>query len=265
MTGMAAALLLVIGVSLASRPRQRVGRPRAAAGRVSQERPAGRWVLVGLVAMAAVASLVGIPVASVATALGVAVVVLSERSRARRRRERLATAAACEEYAMLLAAELSAGQTPAAALAAASTAGAPGSSTAARVAALGGDPVPALLGGACDPGAGSLRQVAAAWQVSVTTGAPLAAVLRRTSAAVRDDLLTLHEVQEQLAPVRATGRVLAGLPLMGVVVGAGFGVNVPNLLLTTTWGQLCLLAAVVLVGLGLWAIDWIGERVGRLG
>jgi tight adherence protein B len=54
--------------------------------------------------------------------------------------------------------------------------------------------------------------------------------------------------------------VLAGLPLMGVVIGAGVGVDVPSLLLLTTWGQLCLLTALGLVAAGLTVIDRIGSR-----
>lgn len=164
---------------------------------------------------------------------------------------------------MMLAAQMSAGRAPADALAAAVDPDVPGSHRAARAASLGGDAAGALCDGSLHEGAGCLSHVAAAWRLATTTGAPLSDVLRRTSRLVRDEVATVREVEEQMAPVRATGRVLTLLPLMGVVIGGGFGVNVPVLLATTTWGQLCLLAALGLVSAGLWAIDRIGARVAR--
>jgi tight adherence protein B len=164
---------------------------------------------------------------------------------------------------MAMAAELSAGRSPAEALAAAASLDVPATAEASRVSALGGDPVAVLRRGSASDGAGSLRHVAAAWRLSGTTGAPLADVLRRASLVVRDEVAAMREVEEQMAPVRATGRVLAALPLMGMVIGGAFGVNVPLLLLTTTWGQLCLVVALGLVAAGLWAIDRIGDHVTR--
>jgi tight adherence protein B len=92
----------------------------------------------------------------------------------------------------------------------------------------------------------------------------LADVLARVRTLVSDDLVTAHEVAEQLAPVRATSRVLAVLPVTGVLLGAGLGVNVVSLLLTTMWGQVCLVGAVTLVAGGLWVIDRISERARSL-
>lgn len=188
--------------------------------------------------------------------------VRAERTRASRRRAREQAAQRTEEYVLMLSVELSAGRAPAEALAAATPVGPQQVAQAAGSYALGGDPVPALRAAAARPGCEALGQVAAAWQLAIATGAPLADVLRRTTQAVRDDLATDREVAEQLAPVRATGRVLAGLPLMGVVVGSGLGVNVPALLLLTAWGQASLVAALALVACGLWVIDRISEHTG---
>jgi len=264
-TAVAAALVLAVGTGLLGRPGPPVAESPGIVAWAGTGRPRRLLLLAGFGAVAALSMRSGVAAPSALSAVGLVALWQVEGARARRRRDRLAAAAACEEYVMVLAAELSAGQTPADALAASSFVGAPGAASAARIAALGGDPVAALRAGAGVDGAGTLRQVAAAWQLSLTTGAPLAAVLRRASRAVRDDVRTRREVEEQLAPVRATGRVLAGLPLMGVVLGAGFGVNVPGLLVTTEWGQLCLLSAVALVWLGLFWIDRISERAGGPG
>jgi tight adherence protein B len=195
---------------------------------------------------------------AIAAALGALLAV--ERDRLRRRRARRSVADATEECVLMLAAEMAAGRSAGEALAAAASAGPAEVAEAAAVAGLGGDPVPVLRDGAQRHGAAALRQVAAAWQLASATGAPLAELLGRVAQVVRDEAATAREVEEQLAPVRATGRVLAGLPLMGVVIGAGVGVDVPSLLLLTTWGQLCLLTALGLVAAGLTVIDRIGSR-----
>jgi tight adherence protein B len=195
---------------------------------------------------------------AIAAALGALLAV--ERDRVRRRRARRSVAEATEECVLILAAEMAAGRSAGEALAAAGSVGPVEVAEAAAVAGLGGDPVPVLCDGAQRHGAAALRQVAAAWQLASATGAPLAELLGRVTQVVRDEAATAREVEEQLAPVRATGRVLAGLPLMGVVIGAGVGVDVPSLLLLTTWGQLCLLTALGLVAAGLTVIDRIGSR-----
>lgn len=219
--------------------------------------------IVGLAVIGGLALLVVLGPALLALLGGVVGLVGLERGRGRRRARRLATAQRCEEYVMALAAEMAAGRGPAEALAAADSIDVPGSAEAARVCALGGDAAEALREGSTTPGAQSLRHVGAAWRLAASTGAPLADVLRRTSQLVRDEVATIHEVEEQMAPVRATGRVLAILPLMGVLIGSGFGVSVPGLLLGTGWGQICLASALGLVSAGLWVIDRIGERAAR--
>lgn len=217
------------------------------------------WVVTVVVLVGGGASATGY-VGPVAIVAGVAGIVSAERGRARRRSRRQALASATEEYVTVLCAELAAGRTPAEALAHAADVGPPGAADAAAAAALGSDPVPRLRAAAAHSGAGAMHNVAAAWQLATTTGAPLVDVLTRAATAVRDDVAADNEVAEQIAPVRATGRVLAVLPLMGMVVGSGFGVNVPALLLLTGWGQACLVMALGLVSAGLWAVERIGER-----
>lgn len=248
---LSAALCAALGATLVLAPARRaapalVRRPRVAV--------AGFAVVGATAGLALLGPMRALLLAAVVAAVGV------ERRRSGRRRQRLAVALRCEEYVLALAAEVSAGRGPAEALAAAGSDDVPGSSAAARVAALGGDASAALREGASAAGAGPLRNVAAAWHLASTTGAPLSDVLRRTSLLVREEVATVHEVDEQMAPVRATARVLAVLPVIGAVIGGGLGVNVPVLLLTTTWGQLCLLGALGLVSAGLWVIDRIGQR-----
>jgi tight adherence protein B len=228
--------------------------------------PAWAWPAAGLLVLgAATTALVrgGIgPIALTAFA-GVVGIVAAERARTRRTRARRATAELVDECVAVLAAELSAGRSAADALAGAASVSPPLVGPAARVAALGGDPTSSLRVAADPPGADTMRDVAAAWAVAQSTGAPLADLLARAAVRAQDDLVTGREVEEQLAPVRATARVLAGLPLMGLVLGAGLGVDVVSLLLTTGWGQMCLLAAIALVASGLWVLDRVAERARR--
>jgi tight adherence protein B len=199
------------------------------------------------------------PIAVVALA-GVVGVVAAERSRTRRAAQRRVTAELVEECVTVLAAELRAGRSAPDALAGAAAVAPMLVAPAARAAALGGDPTAALRAGAGTPGADTMGDIAAAWAVAQSTGAPLADLLSRAAARAEDDLVTGREVEEQLAPVRATARVLAVLPAMGLLLGAGLGVDVVSLLLGTGWGQLCLLGAVALVASGLWALERVAQR-----
>lgn len=214
---------------------------------------------VWLVPVPVVAVVVGAGPLAVAAVVVAGTIVAAERSRIHRRQARARTAEAVAEAVTVLAAELTAGRTPAQALAGAADS-APGLLTAAaRVGALGGDPRDALLAASAVDGGSGLASLAAGWHVAQSTGAPLAAVLARIRHVVESELALSREVDEQLAPVRATARVMATLPLLGVLMALGLGVNVAHLLLTTLWGQLCLLGAVGLVAAALAVIDRIAN------
>lgn len=233
-------------------------RPRRPRRRVPRHRPRVPPVPVALLAVAALAPLgPGARVAVVAAALVVHV-------DARRRRHRAAverTRDSLDEAVAVLAAELSAGRQPAGAVESAAAVAPALFAEAAGVVGLGGDPVPILRGcGDRVPGASGLVDVAAAWQVAVRTGAPLAPVMERVRASVAADVEAAQEAAEQLAPVHATARVLAVLPLAGVPVGWALGVDSVSALTTTAWGQACLLAAVGAVAVGLAWVELVARR-----
>lgn len=239
--------------------------PHPAPSTRRRRRPARTLVVGAAVALSALVPLMwGVGPLAVAALAGVAGIITVERARSRRRAAHQQTAEQVEECLVILAAELRAGRSPPEALSAAAGA-APGvMEPAARVCTLGGDPVDQLRQLATREGAAALAALAAGWQVAQATGAPLADVLGRVRSVVSDDLATAHEVAEQLAPVRATARVLAILPVTGVLLGAGLGVNVVSQLLTTSWGQVCLAVAVTLVASGLWIVHRISERARSL-
>ena len=78
-----------------------------------------------------------------------------------------------------------------------------------------------------DPGASERAaawgDVAAAWRVATTVGAPLAASLRGLSVALRDAEEAADDVRVALAEPRATARLMGWLPAVGVVLAAAFG------------------------------------------
>jgi tight adherence protein B len=268
MTGaLAVGALLAVAVALLAWPAP--WSPTAAAPGAGTAAPAAPRRVPGSVrapvAVVVVAAATAVAVTAGAVAAGTALaavlaalVVGGERRRAQRRRCRDATRDEVDEALVLLAAELAAGRSPPQALAAAAEAAPTLLAEPARLASLGGDPVPGLYAAAARPGATGLDGVAAAWHVAVHGGAPLSVVLHRVRLIVQADSAATREAAEQVAPVRATARVLAVLPVPGVALGGAVGIDSLSLLTGTLWGQACLLLATVLVGGGLF---WVGALV----
>jgi tight adherence protein B len=94
------------------------------------------------------------------------------------------------------------------------------------------------------------RALGAAWRLSEETGAPLANVLDRLAAGLRQELEVEAEVEASLAAPRATARLLAGLPLVGVALGELIGARPVGVLLGTALGRGCALAGLLLAAAG---------------
>ena len=169
------------------------------------------------------------------------------RARVTAAAERQALIAACSA----LGAQLRAGRTPAAALAAgaelATGASAQALHRAAGLALLGGD-VPDALAAAATGGCTGrvLGQLAACWRVSQGTGAGLAASVDQLAAALRAHERQRLAVGSQLAGARTTARLLAALPVIGLLMAAAFGADPLRVLLSTPIGLACLTVATVL-------------------
>lgn len=157
----------------------------------------------------------------------------------------------------VLIGELEAGARPSAALAAAGDA-APLHADAFGTAA-------AASSGSADAGSALLahpetRPIGLAWQLGADTGVALAAVLDR----VADDLHAEQEhrrtVEAVLAGPRASALLLAGLPLLGIALGAAMGARPLSVLTATRGGQLLCLAGVLLDVAGLL---WMRRLLGR--
>ena len=217
----------------------------------------GGLVAVALAVVVALVAWYGVEALSACVISGFVLLGLSRlRRRAATRRaaavRRGAVLATCDA----LAAELRAGQQPPRALASAAEAW-PELKPAASAARLGGDVPRALRDAATLPGGASLATVAAAWQVAHRTGAGLAEVLDRTAEGLRAEEATRREVVASLAAPRATARLLALLPVFGLLLGSGVGADPWAFLLSTPLGLACLALG---CGLALAGLVWV-ERL----
>ena len=223
-----------------------------------------RPLLLGLVVMAGVAVAVaasGLSVVIVALTLGGAgLFALRQVRLSRARATAVSTRAQTGAVLDLLAAELRSGILPGHALAAVAD-DLPVLRPAATAAAHGGDVVSALRAASSAPGAGALADLAGAWHIADRAGAPLADVLDRVAAAVRGDADVDREVQAEAAPARATGRLMAVLPVFGLALGAGMGADPVHVLTGTVLGATCLAAGLALACAGMAWVDRIVASV----
>jgi len=229
----------------------------AGAGRLAEVpalgRPARRAVsrlrIVGLVLAAAVLAVLiagGFVLAGAAAAAAGAGWVLVrdgvERRQAAERRRDLRLGL------RVLIGELEAGARPPVALAAAGEA-------APRYADVFGAAAGAAAG-AADAGAVLFRDletrpIGLAWQLGADTGTALAAVLDRVAADLHAEQEHRHTVETVLAGPRASALLLAGLPLVGIALGAAMGARPLSVLTATVGGRLLCLVGVLFDVVGL--------------
>lgn len=100
------------------------------------------------------------------------------------------------------------------------------------------------------PGPAVATGVAAAWRLAEEVGAPLAEVLERLAAGLREDVELATEVEASLAAPRATARLLAVLPVGGIALGEAIGAGPLSVLLTTGAGRLSGAAGLALAAAG---------------
>jgi tight adherence protein B len=130
----------------------------------------------------------------------------------------------------------------------------------ARAARLDGDVTGALRDLGSRPGAEELTRVAAAWQLSSSTGSGLASAVARVLDSSRARQATDRLVQAELASARATARLVVALPVVVLLASDGMGADPWGFLLSTWPGLVCLAGGVVLALTGL---EWIERIAGR--
>jgi tight adherence protein B len=175
-------------------------------------------------------------------------------ARARRRRKVIVATTA-------LAAELKGGQPIRVAIGATLAELAP---HACAAAAWGGDVAAALHRDAEEQHLSLLRSVAALWRVAESSGAGLAIALDRLVVTSRAAEEVRVQLEAHLAAPRATARLLAMLPLIGILLGLSLGGDPLGWLLTDPTGRLFALGGIVLTVLGLVWVHRIARHVERL-
>jgi tight adherence protein B len=265
MTGLLAVLFGALAAVLAVAPRNR--RLRGLRGLRGPDRRAGRtrWggprriARAGAVCTATmvVAVLLGgratVVVLTVAVIIGTA---LWLRRRSRRRAEAAGRRGRVIEACAVLTADLRAGRVPRDALAAAAEV-CPDLLPAVTTARLGGDVATVLDRSAGTPGAAGLRALGASWRVAEESGAAFAGVCERVADALRADEQVRRQVAAGLAGARSTARLLAGLPLLGLVLGHVVGARPLAFLTGTIVGCCCLALG---LGLAVTGLAWV-ERL----
>jgi tight adherence protein B len=184
----------------------------------------------------------------------------------RRDRQRLSSIESMADAVHGLVAELRSGAHPvAAAESAARDAREPAASVLVAVATtarLGGDLPTALRRFAVDLPtlAPVLRPLVGAWSLAHRHGLPLADVLDAVGRDVTGRVRFAHRVRARMAGPRASGSVLAVLPLLGVFLGQTMGARPLHVLFCTSLGQVLLALGTTLVCVGLY---WIARLTGR--
>ncbi|MGD8214865.1 type II secretion system F family protein [Aestuariimicrobium sp. Y1814] len=223
---------------------------------------AGPVVLLGAVSLGLVA-LLGVDwfpllVAGVVLVATVAVLV----GRAGSQRRSLATAQQVARGAQVLSGQLRIGQVPVVALQHAAE-DCPVLVPGVAAHRVGGDVPGALRREADRPGAAGLRSLAAAWQLAERSGAPMAEAAERVAADLSDRAQLRRSVAAELAPARATGKLLAVLPLVGIAMGFMVGGSPDEFLVSTTVGRWVLAVAVSLACVGMVWTEWLAEHAER--
>ncbi len=127
---------------------------------------------------------------------------------------------------------------------------------------LGGNVADSLRQLALIPGTEGASELAAAWQLGEQVGAPLAMSFRQVATSLTQQRALSRVVTGELAGPRATGRLLAGLPLAGLGLGYGLGGDPLRFLLTNLIGNALLLAGVALTCVGLLWSERLADKAG---
>jgi len=151
-----------------------------------------------------------------------------------------------------LAAQVRVGRAPAEALITAAE-DCPILTQAASAQRIGGDVVAIWEAQSRRRGCGGLTDLARAWAVSTRTGAPMAATLELVADGMAREEAVRTVVAGELAGPRATGKIMAVLPLAGLALGYALGGDPVGFLLGGFVGWGCLIGGALLAAAGvLW-------------
>lgn len=131
----------------------------------------------------------------------------------------------------------------------------PQSCSAAR---MGGDLAESLKRDAAREQLPALRALSALWSVSEESGASLAAAVARLAESQLASEEIRGTLQAELAGPKATAKVLAGLPVLGMLLGASLGGDPVGWLTGSIWGIAVLITG---VGLEVLGVLWVNRMM----
>ncbi len=188
----------------------------------------------------------------------VGTVILLIRRRGKRAdalNNRTAVAQACS----ILAAQVRIGQVPSEALRSAAE-DCPVLAPARDTLAIGGDPVGCWRGQSTEPGLAGLADLGRAWQLSISTGAELAAALVQVAEALTSDQALGLVITSEAAAPRATGKIMAVLPVVGIALGYMMGGDPLTFLITSPIGWACFAVGSFCACVGVLWMEKIADR-----
>ncbi|WP_217182618.1 type II secretion system F family protein [Streptomyces sp. AC495_CC817] len=94
---------------------------------------------------------------------------------------------------------------------------------------------------------GAWIDLAAAWEIGSTVGAPLAEVLRAIAETLRDGASAADDVRIALAEPAGTARLLLWMPLTGLLLGVALGFDTVGVMVGTPLGAACGVLGLLLV------------------
>jgi len=118
----------------------------------------------------------------------------------------------------------------------------------------------AELVGAIDAEGDAWSDVAAAWEIATTVGAPLAHVLRTLAESLHDAAVAADDVRVALAEPTGTARLLLWLPLAGLLLGFALGFDIIGVIVGHPLGAGCVIVGAALVLIARW---WTARLVRR--
>jgi tight adherence protein B len=104
-----------------------------------------------------------------------------------------------------------------------------------------------------------LAEVADAWQVAELTGAPLSTALEAVSVRFAAFAKLRQLVDAEVSSARATGKLLAALPLVGIGLGYAMGGDPLGFLTGSVFGQAVLALGACLASAGLVWVEKVAD------
>lgn len=94
---------------------------------------------------------------------------------------------------------------------------------------------------------GAWQDLAAAWEIATTVGAPLAEVLRAIAETLRDATSAADDVRIALAEPAGTARLLLLMPLAGLLLGFALGFDTVSVMIGNPIGAACVVMGLLLM------------------